>query len=109
MGVLGQDLLFARLFPKDYLMVVDESRNTFTSERYVWRWSKPKENFVEYGFRSPCNGQPSFEIWELSHAKSSNLCVGKYLQIMNYKTDGVVVEQVIRPTGLLDLLKFDQA
>jgi excinuclease ABC subunit B len=32
-------------FPKDYLMVVDENRNAFTSKRYVWRRQKPKRKF----------------------------------------------------------------
>jgi excinuclease ABC subunit B len=65
-----------------------------------------KKNLVEYGFRLPAamdNRPLKFEEFKPCKIKSF---ISATLQIMNYKkTEGVVVEQVIRPTGLLDPIR----
>ncbi|MDA3817207.1 MAG: excinuclease ABC subunit UvrB [Prolixibacteraceae bacterium] len=92
-------------FPDDYLMVVDESHVTIPQIRAMYGGDRARKlNLVEYGFRLPSavdNRPLKFEEWE-----------GMINQILfvsatpaDYeleKSEGVVVEQVIRPTGLLD-------
>lgn len=92
-------------FPKDFLMVVDESHVTVSQIRAMYGGDRSrKENLVEYGFRLPAaldNRPLRFEEWEsmLSQAIYMSATPAEYeLE----KSEGVVVEQVIRPTGLLD-------
>ena len=92
-------------FPKDYMMVVDESHVSIPQVRamYAGDYSR-KKNLVEYGFRLPSafdNRPLRFEEFEAKHPQIIYLSAtpGDYeLE----KTEGVFVEQIIRPTGLLD-------
>jgi excinuclease ABC subunit B len=92
-------------FPKDFLMVIDESHQTVPQVRAMWGGDRArKETLVEYGFRLPSaidNRPLSFEEFEgkLDQILYVSATPGPYeLQ----KTGGLYVEQVIRPTGLLD-------
>jgi len=92
-------------FPKDYLMVVDESHVTLSQVSAMYGGDRSrKENLVEYGFRLPAamdNRPLKFEEFEAMQ----NQVIYVSATPADYelqKTDGVVVEQVIRPTGLLD-------
>ncbi len=92
-------------FPKDYLMVVDESHVTLSQVKAMYGGDRSrKENLVEYGFRLPAamdNRPLQFEEFETMQ----NQVIYVSATPADYelqKTEGVVVEQVIRPTGLLD-------
>ncbi|MEO8534000.1 MAG: excinuclease ABC subunit UvrB [Flavobacterium sp.] len=92
-------------FPKDYLMVVDESHVTVSQVHAMYGGDRSrKENLVEYGFRLPAamdNRPLKFEEFEAMQ----NQVIYVSATPADYelqKTDGVYVEQVIRPTGLLD-------
>ena len=92
-------------FPDDYLLVLDESHQTVPQIGAMYRGDRArKTNLVDHGFRLPSaldNRPLQFEEWE-----------GKVHQVVfvsatpgDYeleKTAGVIVEQVIRPTGLID-------
>jgi excinuclease ABC subunit B len=92
-------------FPKDFLLVVDESHQTIPQVRGMWGGDRSrKTTLVEYGFRLPSaidNRPLSFDEF-----------TGKLNQVIyvsatpaNYELEqsgGLVAEQVIRPTGLLD-------
>ena len=92
-------------FPDDYLMVVDESHVTVSQVHamYGGDYSR-KVNLVDYGFRLPAamdNRPLKFEEFEALQ----NQVIYVSATPADYeleKTDGVFVEQVIRPTGLLD-------
>ena len=92
-------------FPKDFLMVVDESHVTLSQVHAMYGGDRSrKENLVEYGFRLPAamdNRPLKFEEFEAMQ----NQVIYVSATPADYelqKTDGVYVEQVIRPTGLLD-------
>jgi excinuclease ABC subunit B len=92
-------------FPKDYLMIVDESHVTLSQVHAMYGGDRSrKENLVEYGFRLPAamdNRPLKFEEFEAMQ----NQVIYVSATPADYelqKTEGVVVEQVIRPTGLLD-------
>ncbi|HEY8133862.1 MAG TPA: excinuclease ABC subunit UvrB [Thermoanaerobaculia bacterium] len=92
-------------FPEDFLMVIDESHQTVPQVRGMWGGDRSrKETLVEYGFRLPSaidNRPLSFEEFEskLGQIIYVSATPGPYeLE----KTGGLYVEQVIRPTGLLD-------
>jgi excinuclease ABC subunit B len=92
-------------FPNDYLMVVDESHVTLSQVHAMYGGDRSrKENLVEYGFRLPAamDNRPlkfdEFEAMQNQVIFVSATPADYELQ----KTEGVVVEQVIRPTGLLD-------
>jgi excinuclease ABC subunit B len=92
-------------FPKDFLMVVDESHVTVSQVHAMYGGDRSrKENLVEYGFRLPAamdNRPLKFEEFEAMQ----NQVIYVSATPADYelqKTEGVVVEQVIRPTGLLD-------
>jgi len=92
-------------FPKDFLMVVDESHVTLSQVHAMYGGDRSrKENLVEYGFRLPAamdNRPLKFDEFE----SMQNQVIYVSATPADYelqKTDGVVVEQVIRPTGLLD-------
>ncbi len=92
-------------FPKDYLMIVDESHVTISQVHAMYGGDRSrKENLVEYGFRLPAamdNRPLKFEEFEALQ----NQVVYVSATPADYelqKTEGVYVEQVIRPTGLLD-------
>ena len=92
-------------FPNDYLMVVDESHVTISQVHAMYGGDRSrKENLVEYGFRLPAamdNRPLKFEEFE----GLQNQVVYVSATPADYelkKTEGVYVEQIIRPTGLLD-------
>ncbi len=92
-------------FPKDYLMVVDESHVTISQVHAMYGGDRSrKENLVEYGFRLPAamdNRPLKFEEFEALQ----NQVIYVSATPADYelqKTDGIYVEQIIRPTGLLD-------
>ena len=92
-------------FPDDYLMVVDESHVTISQVHAMYGGDRSrKENLVEYGFRLPAamdNRPLKFEEFEAIQ----NQVIYVSATPADYelkKTDGIYVEQVIRPTGLLD-------
>ncbi|MBK0369846.1 excinuclease ABC subunit UvrB [Flavobacterium agrisoli] len=92
-------------FPKDYLMVVDESHVTVSQVHAMYGGDRSrKENLVEYGFRLPAamdNRPLKFEEFEAMQ----NQVIYVSATPADYelqKSDGVYVEQIIRPTGLLD-------
>jgi excinuclease ABC subunit B len=92
-------------FPRDYLMVIDESHQTVPQLRGMYAGDRSrKEVLVEYGFRMPSaldNRPLTFE--EFEHRTNQIVYVsatpGPYELT---KSAGVVVEQIIRPTGLID-------
>lgn len=92
-------------FPNDYLTIVDESHVTLPQIRamYGGDYSR-KQNLVEYGFRLPAaldNRPLKFEEFE----SMTNQAIFVSATPADYeieKSEGVIVEQVIRPTGLLD-------
>lgn len=92
-------------FPKDFLMVIDESHVTIPQIRGMYNGDRSrKETLVEYGFRLPSaldNRPMKFEEFEsmLNQVIFVSATPGDYeLE----KSGGVIVEQIIRPTGLLD-------
>ncbi|MBC8753671.1 excinuclease ABC subunit UvrB [Kordia sp. YSTF-M3] len=92
-------------FPDDYLMVVDESHVTVSQVHAMYGGDRSrKENLVEYGFRLPAamdNRPLKFEEFEVIQNQVIYVSATP-ADYELHKTDGVVVEQVIRPTGLLD-------
>ena len=92
-------------FPDDYLMVIDESHVTVPQVRAMWGGDRARKvNLVDYGFRLPSamdNRPLTFNEFEdmLSQVVFVSATPGDYEL---RKSDGVVVEQLIRPTGLLD-------
>jgi excinuclease ABC subunit B len=92
-------------FPRDFLMFIDESHQTVPQLRGMYAGDRSrKETLVEYGFRLPSaldNRPLTFE--EFEHRTNQLVYVsatpGPYELT---KSAGVVVEQIIRPTGLID-------
>jgi len=92
-------------FPDDFLMVVDESHVTISQVHAMYGGDRSrKENLVEYGFRLPAamdNRPLKFEEFE----SLQNQVIYVSATPADYelqKSEGIYVEQVIRPTGLLD-------
>tara|TARA_R110002020_G_scaffold154714_2_gene334947 strand:- start:102808 stop:104808 length:2001 start_codon:yes stop_codon:yes gene_type:complete len=92
-------------FPDDFLMVVDESHVTVSQVSAMYGGDRSrKENLVEYGFRLPAamdNRPLKFEEFEALQ----NQVIYVSATPANYelqKSEGTYVEQIIRPTGLLD-------
>tara|TARA_B000000557_G_scaffold66437_1_gene52364 strand:+ start:260 stop:2251 length:1992 start_codon:yes stop_codon:yes gene_type:complete len=92
-------------FPKDFLMVIDESHVTISQVHAMYGGDRSrKENLVNYGFRLPAamdNRPLKFEEFE----SLQNQVLYVSATPADYelkKTEGIFVEQVIRPTGLLD-------
>lgn len=92
-------------FPKDFLLVVDESHVSMPQVRAMYGGDRSrKENLVEYGFRLPAamdNRPLTFNEFEslIKQVIYVSATPGDY-EIQ--QCEGVVVEQLIRPTGLLD-------
>ena len=92
-------------FPNDYIMVVDESHVTISQVHAMYGGDRSrKENLVEYGFRLPAaldNRPLKFE--EFEQLQSQVLYVSATPSDYEFKkSNGVFIEQIIRPTGLLD-------
>jgi excinuclease ABC subunit B len=92
-------------FPRDFIMFIDESHQTVPQLHAMWHGDRSrKENLVQYGFRLPSaldNRPLKFEEFEerLNQAIYVSATPGPYELT---KSAGVVVEQIIRPTGLVD-------
>ncbi len=94
-------------FPDDFLTIVDESHATLPQVRAMYGGDRSrKQNLVEYGFRLPSamdNRPLVFEEFEqLTHQTIYVSATPADYELQ--RSEGVVVEQVIRPTGLLDPL-----
>ena len=92
-------------FPEDFLMVIDESHATIPQIRAMYGGDRSrKQNLVEYGFRLPAaidNRPLKFE--EFEQLIGYTICVSATpAEYELSKSEGIIVEQVIRPTGLLD-------
>jgi excinuclease ABC subunit B len=92
-------------FPKDYLMFIDESHATMPQVRAMYGGDRArKENLVDYGFRLPSaldNRPLTFNEFE----SMVNQIIYVSATPSDYEirmSEGLVVEQIIRPTGLLD-------
>jgi excinuclease ABC subunit B len=98
------DTLFDYL-PSDYLLVVDESHVSVPQIRGMYRGDRVrKETLVEYGFRLPSaldNRPMVFEEWE-AVVKQVIFVSATPSSYELEKSQGVLIEQIIRPTGLLD-------
>ena len=92
-------------FPEDFLMVVDESHVTISQVHAMYGGDRSrKENLVEYGFRLPAamdNRPLKFEEFESLQNQVLFVSATPADYELN-KTQGLYIEQVIRPTGLLD-------
>jgi excinuclease ABC subunit B len=92
-------------FPKDFLMVIDESHVTISQIRAMFGGDAArKENLVEYGFRLPSakdNRPLRFEEFE-ELAPQTIYVSATPADYELEKSQGIVVDQLIRPTGLLD-------
>jgi len=92
-------------FPSDFLLIIDESHVTLPQIRAMWGGDHArKQNLVEYGFRLPAaidNRPLSFDEFE-SIEKQIIYVSATPGDFELEKTEGVYVDQVIRPTGLLD-------
>jgi len=92
-------------FPDDYIMMIDESHVTVPQVRGMWGGDRARKlNLVNYGFRLPSamdNRPLNFDEFETLCSQTIYVSAtpGDYeLE----QTEGVVVEQIVRPTGLLD-------
>ncbi|MBI2426111.1 MAG: excinuclease ABC subunit UvrB [Candidatus Hydrogenedentes bacterium] len=92
-------------FPKNFLLIADESHMTIPQVGAMYRGDRSrKDKLVEYGFRLPCardNRPLKFEEFEacLNQVIYISATPSKYeLE----KSEGLIVEQVVRPTGLVD-------
>ena len=92
-------------FPSDYLTVIDESHVTIPQVRAMYGGDRSrKENLVDYGFRLPAamdNRPLKFEEFEALQSQVVYVSATPSDYELN-KSEGVIVEQLIRPTGLLD-------
>lgn len=92
-------------FPDDFLMVVDESHVTIPQIRAMYGGDRSrKQTLVEFGFRLPAavdNRPLKFEEWEGMINQIIFVSATPAEYELN-KSEGVIVEQIIRPTGLLD-------
>ncbi|MBL8609063.1 MAG: excinuclease ABC subunit UvrB [Myxococcales bacterium] len=92
-------------FPPDYLLIMDESHQTVPQVAAMYRGDRArKETLVEYGFRLPSaldNRPLKFEEFE-DHVKNAIYVSATPGDYELEKTSGAFVEQLIRPTGLMD-------
>ncbi|MES1204317.1 MAG: excinuclease ABC subunit UvrB [Pseudomonadota bacterium] len=92
-------------FPKDFLLFVDESHQTVPQVGSMWKGDRSrKETLVDFGFRLPSaldNRPLRFDEWE-ERARQVVFVSATPAEYELQRAGGVVVEQIIRPTGLLD-------
>ena len=92
-------------FPDDYIMIVDESHATIPQVRGMWGGDRSRKlNLVNFGFRLPSaidNRPLNFEEFE-SVTNQLIYASATPADFELEKTGGVIVEQIVRPTGLLD-------
>jgi excinuclease ABC subunit B len=92
-------------FPKDFLLFVDESHQTVPQVGAMWKGDRSrKETLVDFGFRLPSaldNRPLRFDEWE-ARTPQTVFVSATPAEYELQRGQGVVVEQIIRPTGLLD-------
>ncbi len=92
-------------FPEDYITIIDESHVTVSQVRAMYGGDRSrKENLVDYGFRLPAamdNRPLKFEEFDTMGDQTIYVSATP-ADFELEKSEGVIVEQVIRPTGLLD-------
>jgi len=92
-------------FPEDFLMLIDESHQTVPQVGAMYRGDRArKETLVEHGFRLPSaldNRPLKFEEFE-TYCRNTIFISATPGEYEFTKSEGVVVEQIIRPTGLID-------
>ncbi len=92
-------------FPEDYLLIIDESHQTIPQLRAMYNGDKArKEALVDFGFRLPSaydNRPLKFEEF-LRHMKQTIFVSATPSEFEILEAGGAIVEQIIRPTGLLD-------
>jgi len=92
-------------FPEDFLMVVDESHVTLPQVRGMWGGDRArKTNLVNFGFRLP-SAMDNRPLNFVEFETITNQIIYVSATPANYEleqTEGMVVEQIVRPTGLLD-------
>ncbi len=92
-------------FPDDYLMILDESHVTIPQVRGMWGGDRSRKlNLVNYGFRLPSaiDNRP-LNFGEFENLINQAIYVSATPAVFELeKTGGVIVEQIVRPTGLLD-------
>jgi excinuclease ABC subunit B len=92
-------------FPKDFLMFVDESHQTVPQVGAMFKGDRSrKETLVDFGFRLPSamdNRPLRFDEWETRTGQTIFVSATP-AEYELQRAEGVVVEQIIRPTGLLD-------
>jgi excinuclease ABC subunit B len=92
-------------FPDDFLMVIDESHVTMPQVRAMWGGDRARKvNLIDYGFRLPSaldNRPLTFAEFEEMYSQVIFVSATPADYELR-KSEGVVVEQMIRPTGLLD-------
>ena len=92
-------------FPNDFITIVDESHVTLPQIRAMYGGDKSRKiNLVEHGFRLPSaldNRPLKFEEWETLNKQTIFVSATPADYELD-KSNGVIVEQIIRPTGLLD-------
>ena len=91
-------------FPKDFLMFIDESHVTLPQVRAMYNGDRArKTSLVEYGFRLPCayDNRP-LQFHEFQQRVNQVVYVSATPGDYERQRSGQIVEQVIRPTGLLD-------
>ena len=101
----GRPFCLIDYFPDDFLLVVDESHVTLPQIRAMWGGDRSRKvNLVDYGFRLPSaldNRPLTFNEFE-GMVNQTLYVSATPSEYELRKADGVVVEQIIRPTGLLD-------
>ena len=92
-------------FPKDFLLVIDESHQSIPQIGAMYRGDRSrKETLVEYGFRLPSalDNRP-LQFGEFERLVNQSIFVSATpAEYELQKSEGVIVEQIIRPTGLVD-------
>src|SRR6267378_3531496 len=92
-------------FPKDFLLVIDESHQSVPQIGAMYRGDRSrKETLVEYGFRLPSalDNRP-LQFGEFERLVNQSIFVSATpAEYELQKSEGVIVEQIIRPTGLVD-------
>ncbi len=91
-------------FPDDFLLFIDESHITLPQIRGMFNGDRArKQNLVEYGFRLPAafDNRP-LNFAEFNHRFKQMICMSATPQDYELEEAGQVVEQLLRPTGLVD-------
>ena len=91
-------------FPKDFLVIVDESHVTLPQLKAMYNGDRSrKDTLIEYGFRLPCarDNRP-LKIEEFWERVGQKIYISATPSEFEKETSSQIVEQIIRPTGLLD-------